>query len=60
MFQQNAAPQPSLPSEFSCRHNALQNYKIFWNKIALQPKICKKEVIYLEDKRKMSIFAASE
>ena len=37
----------------------LQKYKIFWNKSALQPKICKKETKNLEDKRKMPIFATS-
>jgi len=38
-------------------HNALQNYKIFWNKSALQPKICKKEAKNLEVDEIMLIFA---
>lgn len=32
MFQQNSAPQPSLPSEFSYRHNAIAKVqKLFRN-----------------------------
>jgi len=36
----------------------LQKYKIFWNKNALQPKICKKETKNLEVDEIMLIFAA--
>ena len=46
---------PELPHSLH-----LQKYEIFWNKSALQPKICKKEAKNLEVDEIMLTFATSE